>query len=42
MVSSARTFVIAEYLKERNLEHLFLVGIRGLREEQSVFKRRNN
>ncbi len=26
MVSSARTFVIAEYLKERNLEHLFLVG----------------
>lgn len=26
MVSSARTFVIAEYLKEKNLESLFLVG----------------
>ncbi len=26
MVSSARTFVIAQYLKARNLDHLFLVG----------------
>jgi len=38
MVSSARTFVIAEYLKEKNLENLFLVGYEVFEENTNYLK----